>query len=294
MTFGPTIGDVHKMQALPQAVIKLGGSVVTDKGSDQLRVHRLLVADLAQQIGAAKLKRLVLVHGAGSYGHRIVQRTGIDRGLVAEDSLLAWAETQRLQYQLVTEIAEILIQQGLPAIPCQASASALLKDGQLQEMDVQVASAILQSGGVPLFYGVPAVDQLRGVAILSGDQIAPYLAHALGIPVVIHGTDVDGVFAGDPKAPGAKPVELIHPSNWPELQKGVGGSSNVDVTGGMRGKIQSLIDWVHKGVQARIINATVAGQMSAALAGKAVGTLVGPEVAGESTDESMGESTGKS
>jgi isopentenyl phosphate kinase len=261
-------------QPIIDAVIKLGGSVVTDKGSDQLAVRRDVVRRLAGEIATSRIDRLVLVHGAGSFGHRIVKRTGIDSGIAVPGGLAAWAETQRLQYLLAAEVAAIFIEVGIPAIVCQASASASLRLGRLESMDVAVARAILELGGVPQFYGVPAVDVEQGCAILSGDQIAPYLAHGLGLGTVIHGTDVDGVFESDPALGPAAPVPRIDRSNASAVLAALGGSSHVDVTGGMRGKVESLLQWAQHGVTARIVDATRPGRLAQALAGEDVGTLV--------------------
>jgi len=261
-------------QPIIDAVIKLGGSVVTDKGSDQLTVRRDVVKRLADEIASCHIDRLVLVHGAGSFGHRIVKRTRIDSGFAVPGALAAWAETARLQYLLAAEVAEIFIATGIPCIVCQASASAQLRSRQLQSMDVEVARAILELGGVPQFYGVPAVDGVQGIAILSGDQIAPFLAQRLGIGIVIHGTDVDGVFESDPAHGPAAQVRRIHRGNASSLLAALGGSSHVDVTGGMHGKVESLLQWAQHGVTARIVDATRPGRLAQALAGEDVGTLV--------------------
>ncbi|MBN2361215.1 MAG: isopentenyl phosphate kinase family protein [Deltaproteobacteria bacterium] len=261
-------------QPIIDAVIKLGGSVVTDKGSDRLTVRRDVVRRLAEEIGASHLERLVLVHGAGSFGHRIVKRTGIDRGVEMPGALAAWAETQRLQYVLAAEVAEICIGAGIPAIVCQASASARLRRGRLESMEVEVVRAILQQGGVPQLYGVPAVDAEQGCAILSGDQIAPFLAQRLGIGLVIHGTDVDGVFESDPALGPTARVPRIGRGNAAAVLAALGGSAHVDVTGGMRGKVESLLQWAQHGVCARIVDATRPGRLAQALAGEEVGTLV--------------------
>jgi len=75
---------------LRAAIIKLGGSVVTDKGNANLSICKDRLRRLAQEIKKAKLQSLVLVSGAGSYGHRIVAKTGIDKGVFDAKDRLAW------------------------------------------------------------------------------------------------------------------------------------------------------------------------------------------------------------
>lgn len=259
---------------LDAVVVKLGGSVITDKDDDTPRVRAEVLQRLARELAQTRPRRLVLVHGAGSFGHRIAQRTGLHQGLDGPDRLQAWAQTAWLQQVLSAEVCEALLDAELPAVACQASASAVLAGGALQRMDVEVARHIIDAGGVPVFGGVPAVDLRQGCGILSGDQIAPYLALALGIRQVIHGTDVDGVFRGDPKRGAAEHVPHVHRGNWQQVAAGLGGAASVDVTGGMRGKVESLLEWARQGVRARIVDATRPGRLTAALAGEAVGTAV--------------------
>ncbi len=257
------------------AVVKLGGSVVTDKARDELRVAEERVRLLADELAAAPRRPLAIVHGAGSWGHRIVQRTGIHEGLTGPDSLLAMGETQRLQYELDARIAAILLDAGLPVMPVQASASARMEARQLRAMDLDALRGMVDHGLIPLLYGVPAWDTAQGCSILSGDQIAPYVAHGLGAARVVHGTDVDGVFEADPAAePGARPIPAIHRGNWDDVRGRLAGSRSVDVTGGMAGKVAALIDWARRGVEARIVDARTAGRVTAAMAGEPVGTLV--------------------
>jgi len=256
-------------------VVKLGGSLVTDKASDDLRVDVDLVRRLADEILAARERPKVLIHGAGSYGHRIVQRTGIHRGLTDEASLLAMGETQRLQLELNSHLAYLLLEAGLPVMPVQASSSAVMEAGSLYKMDLQAVDLMLAQGLIPLMYGVPAVDAAQGCSILSGDLIAPYVARRLGLARVVHVTDVDGVYDGDPAAnPDATRIDRVDRDNHADVQARLGGSSNVDVTGGMAGKVAALIGLARRGPVSRIVSGRIPGRLTQALDGEDVGTLI--------------------
>lgn len=257
------------------AVVKLGGSLVTHKSSDELRVDQSLVRRLAGEILAATRLPRVIVHGAGSFGHRIVERTGIHRGLRDDTSLLAMGETQRLQHELTSHIAWLLLEAGLPVMPVQASASAVMEAGVLRSMDVRALEMLIAHGMIPLLNGVPAVDAAQGCSILSGDQIAPYVARHLGIPRVIHVTDVDGVYDGDPAANAAATrFDRVDRDNWDRVRARLAGSSSVDVTGGMAGKVENLMTWARQGQASRIVSGRIPGRLTQALDGQPVGTLV--------------------
>ena len=52
------------------------------------------------------------------------------------------------------------------------------------------------------------------------------------------------------------------------------GSSGVDVTGGMRGKLLELLDLADSGIDSIIFNAGKKGQINKALRGEPIGTTV--------------------
>jgi len=260
---------------MTSAVVKLGGSIVTDKRSAELRVREELVSRLGREIVEVGPSPLVIVHGAGSFGHQIVERTGLHEGLGGGATLFDLGETQRLQYDLDSAIARVLLGAGLPVMPCQPSASAVMRSRQLESMDVESIRLMVDRGAVPLLYGVPAMDLDQGCSILSGDQIAPYVASRLGIELIVHATDVDGVFESDPaRDRSARRIDHIHRGNWDAVRERLGGSSAVDVTGGMAGKVGSLMRLAQKGLRSRIVDAREPGRVAAALRGEAVGTLI--------------------
>jgi isopentenyl phosphate kinase len=257
------------------AVVKLGGSIVTEKTAGAPKVRDELVRRLGEEIVRAAPRPLVVVHGAGSYGHQIARRTGLHQGLERGATLFDWGETQRLQYELDSRVAAILLEVGLPVLPVQASATAVMAGGELEAMDLTALHMMLDLGLAPLLYGVPAVDRERGCSILSGDQIAPFLAARLSIDLVVHATDVDGVFDGDPKTePRARRFETIDRAGWEAMHGRLAGSRAVDVTGGMAGKVGAIFRLGRPGLRARIVDATRPGRLAEALEGREVGTLV--------------------
>jgi isopentenyl phosphate kinase len=257
------------------AVIKLGGSVLTDKSRTDLALDEPLVSRLGRELSSLDCRPLVLVHGAGSFGHQIVHRTGIHRGLAGPESLRHFGETQRLVSLLSTQVTELLLEAGLSAMPIQASASAIMAGGRLESMDLQAVELMLAQGLVPVFYGVPAVDREQGCSILSGDVIAATVAVKLGIPLLVHVTRTDGVFDSDPERhPEALRIERIDRENWDQVRPLLAGSSGVDVTGGMAGKVGSLLALAQSGLMSRIVSAHIPGRIASALRGEAVGTLV--------------------
>ncbi len=256
-------------------VLKLGGSVITFKSAGEPRVRWSVLRRLAAEIAAARPERLVVVHGAGGFGHPMVERTGIHRGVRNDADRLAWAETQCWQNVLDVQVAATLCRAGIPAVPCQPSAAAVLRDGRLERMDLWAVEGMVGAGMTPVLFGVPAFDRVRGCAILSGDAIAPFVAARLGFDLVVHATDVDGVYEADPrKVRGARRFRRIDRRSWPSVRGALGRCTTTDVTGGMLGKVVELVAWARRGVRARIVDARNPGRVRGALAGRGAGTLV--------------------
>ncbi|MFH0829954.1 MAG: isopentenyl phosphate kinase [Candidatus Aenigmatarchaeota archaeon] len=256
-------------------ILKIGGSVITDRTSEVPNINHANLSRLATEIAEGMKSenfQLVMVHGVGSYGHQIVKRTGIDKGISNDEQKLGMAQTQMQVSELNVLVCKQLQEAGIPAMPCQASAAAVMNNGRVSEWDVSAVREMLSRGVVPVLYGVPAVDKSMGCSILSGDQIAPYLAKHLKADRIIHGTDVDGIFTGDPKKDkNAKHIPLINAENIEQVKTMLGGSTNVDVSGGMTGKVAEIAG---TGIRTMIVSATVPGRIRAALLGENIGTLI--------------------
>lgn len=256
-------------------VVKLGGSVITMKSSGRPAVRKKVMRRLAAEIASAGVRPMVIVHGAGSFGHTIVKRTGIDREIKGEKGLMDWSEAQLGQNVLNVQVARILLEESVPAFACQPTGMVVMEAGRLRSLDARSLEGLVSAGLVPVLFGVPAFDRRGGCAILSGDVLAPAAAHRLGIGLVVHATDVDGVYEKDPSVDkAARRIDVIDRGNWRKVGTMLGASRSVDVTGGMKGKVEELVRWARKGIRARIVDATAAGRLAEALAGKDVGTLV--------------------
>ncbi len=252
-------------------ILKIGGSIITKKDRDNPSPDLEQMEKVAEEIkeGISNVSGLILVHGAGSYGHPIVKRTGINKGITNKEDRINFAETQRLQNELNSIFTEVLIGKGVPAFPVQPSASAIM-EGKLERMDVEVINGLLDEGLVPVLYGVPAYDRERGCSILSGDEIMPYLARELDAGTVLHGTNVDGIYTSDPNEnPDAELIEKVE--SMEEVRDRVGGSKDTDVTGGMLNKVEEIVDM---GISGRIFNASRPGNIIKALCGEEVGTYI--------------------
>lgn len=255
-------------------LMKIGGSIITERKAEEPTPREEEMKRVAKEISKAysESMKLVLIHGAGSYGHPIVKRTGISKGIYSKEDKVNFAETQRLQNNLNSLFTEKLIKENVPAFPFQASASAIM-NGKLKRMEGELIQNMLRKGIIPVLYGVPAYDEEKGCSILSGDEIMPYLANKMNASLMLHGTDVDGVYTSDPhEDPSASLVEEIN--SFEEAEGYLGGSKHTDVTGGMLNKIEKAFELR---VDTMIFNASKEGNIEKALRGKKMGTCINGE-----------------
>jgi len=252
-------------------VIKIGGSVITNKKSGKPKINSRNLQMVARQLEDFK-DPYILIHGAGSYGHPLAQKSGIDKGIAQPEQLVALAQTQRLQNLLDSIVCDALIKKGIPAFPCQASSHAILENGRLVKMDTAAIEGLLGLNVIPVCYGVPAFDKARGCSILSGDQIAPYLAKKLGAVRIIEAGDVEGIFTVNPKRnKKAVLIDRVTLSNYKEIIVHLNGSLAPDVTGGMKQKYLELLAAAETGIVAQIVHFK---SLKDALAGKHIGTVI--------------------
>ena len=259
----------------PITILKLGGSVITDRKDERPRLRSRRLARIAREISEGwhpGQSSLLIIHGAGSFGHPIVRRTGIDRGVREGSQRIAMGETQRLQSELNAEVVRRMLHAGLPAFPVQPSASAVMEAGRLVSLGTDAIEGFLDAGIVPVLNGVPAYDRVQVCSILSGDQIAGFLYRRLGAERILHGTDVRGVYTSDPSQdPKAGFLPELNLGSEAGLPDGIAGSSATDVTGGMRAKLDGMRT---AGANGQVFDATRKGNVCRALLGEIVGTRV--------------------
>jgi isopentenyl phosphate kinase len=250
-------------------VLKIGGSVITDKNRvstprpDQIR---RIAAEIKDGLGS----KLVLVHGAGSFGHHQAREFGLKSGL-NEKSIRGIMPTHNAVRELNDMIVGGLYDNGVYAAPVHPLSSCVLKDGRIEHICMDVIDSMLAAGIIPVLHGDVVADTARGIDVLSGDQLVVYLAKALHADKVGIGTNVDGVYAKDFKI-----IRAITPSNLNEVRESLAGSGSVDVTGGMHGKIMEMMELANAGIPSCVFNAGRPGNVARFLKGEYIeGTIIG-------------------
>jgi isopentenyl phosphate kinase len=251
-------------------ILKVGGSVITDKGRP-LAIDREAMEAVCGEISRAYVdgvRRIVVIHGGGSYGHYIVSRIRESKGSI---DLHGFSEVAWWMGELNREFVAMLRSMSVPAVSIPTHAIFHEEAGRFVGY-IDLVRYMVYRDLVPVLYGDAVISKEGGFSILSGDIIAWILARELGSKKVLFATNVDGVFNRDPSAPGAILLRELRVSRD---MVDLGGSSGYDVTGGMRRKIMEGIDAMRMGVRAIIFNGRRRGNLYKALTGSEdVGTVV--------------------
>ena len=212
-------------------VLKLGGSVVTVKDrpetvdEDALAAAAAAVADTDASV--------VVVHGGGSFGHHHADEYGVSTTAGTRDPVGALAIHEAM-VDLNSAVVDALQDAGVAALPVQPlSGASRDEDGELSLASGPVA-ALLDEGFTPVVHGDVIAHAREGVTVLSGDEIVVELAPAVDADRVGLCSTVPGVLdeSGDV-------VDRI--DAFADVAAAVGESEATDVTGGMAGKVQSLL-----------------------------------------------------
>jgi len=231
-------------------LLKIGGSVLTNKArASTMRKDYLRM--VARQIADAKRSNLVLVHGAGSFGHPQAA-TYLSKGL----SVSGLWKTHRAVSSLNTRFINELHSQSVPALPIHPLDSVVLDAGRIAHFDTTALDLMLENNIIPVLHGDIVMDSADGFNILSGDQIIGFLAQRMRPEKIGIGTDVDGIMYKGEK------IGHLNASEFEKYRKEIVGSSVVDVTGGMLRKVSELVDIAKSGIQSEIFNATRDGNVA--------------------------------
>ena len=225
-------------------ILKLGGSVITDKSTD-CAVNRARLATVAGAIAGVRTGGLLMIHGAGSCGHPEAKRYHLDQGASAGNTDGIFV-THRAVSGLNDAVVAALRKKGVAAVGVHPLHTGIADNGRLVGFECRHLEKMLMLGMVPVIHGDVVMDLSKGACIVSGDQLARYLAVALRINRVGLATDVPGVLDGGVVVPA------ITRKTVPALQ--IGSSRHTDVTGGMRGKIDELLILADAGIRSDIFH----------------------------------------
>ena len=266
--------------ARPLVLVKLGGSLITDKARPRVARHaviRRLARELAAIARNPRAPRLVVGHGSGSFGHVAAARGGLIAGANATRSLDAIARTQRAAADLHRIVVAALADAGARPFSFAPSSFLIAAGGRVTGSFAEPILEALDLGLLPVVYGDVVLDARRGAVIVSTEELFQVLVEEAArrrrpVSRAVWLGVTDGVRDRD-----GRTIARLSAAEARRTARRVTGASGVDVTGGMALRLRAAGALAKAGVASAIVDGRKAGTIAPAIAGRETGgTRVDP------------------
>ncbi|HVS12535.1 MAG TPA: isopentenyl phosphate kinase [Thermoanaerobaculia bacterium] len=264
-------------------LVKLGGSLITDKRVRE-SVRPEILARLARELvdcrEAWSAGGLVVGHGSGSFGHFAAAGsplaesrrapTAVDR----EALRAATARTHDAAARLHRHVVGALLDAGVGPYSLSPSGWLTAAAGEVASVHLEPIEGALRLGLVPVVHGDVVVDLQAGAVIASTELVFEALCRGLGARgrrprLAIWLGETDGILDRS----GAR-VERVTAASLEAVRAATAGSRGVDVTGGMRLRLETAWRLACAGVPSRIVDGRIEGSLTRVLGGDCGGTRV--------------------
>ena len=270
--------------------LKLGGSLITDKTQPYTPLLDMM-DDLALQVAttlqAQPNLRLVIGHGAGSFGHVAASeyktRDGYprpsplahrERDQNEENYWEGFAEVWYQASSLNRYVMKALHKANVRALSLPPSSSVIASEGKVSVWETTPIRMALSSRMVPVIFGDVVFDEIRGGTILSTEDLFMHLARALSPERILLAGLESAVWQDFPAR--TKKLEKITPGTFDQISAGIGKSEGADVTGGMESKVKQMLELIENNheLTIQIFSGTEPGNIVRALTGETLGTVI--------------------
>lgn len=237
----------------PLYVVKLGGSITTIKnGNYELNYEN--VKNIAEILSKSKLfsnSKIILIFGGGSFGNVAPTQYNILSKSDKDNYLVNISKMTTVMFSMLTDIANIFIEYGIPVYPFQCSAIVRQKINLKYEISIESILLALQQNYIPIISGDLVFKQDNNFTIFSSDNIPFLISEVFPVKHVLYYTDVDGLYSN---IIDKKVIPLITLGDFKSIQKIAGPSSNQDVTGGMAHKVIQIENLLKNNVTSEILS----------------------------------------
>lgn len=207
-------------------IVKFGGSALTNKNNfESLRDATLSsVSDQIKKL-LAENNLIILIHGAGSFGHFTAKSYHLSNGGYESSWLEGVSITRRSVTRLNGMVLDSLLSTSIPAVSVELFPTLVVHDKNSDELHqpgaITFALKLLQHGFLPVLHGDVVLSDSNRCRIYSGDKIMKWLCNSFhsknkgdsnegfNIKAAVFLTDVAGVFSHPPDHPSAVLIEQI-------------------------------------------------------------------------------------
>lgn len=246
-------------------IVKLGGSLITDKGrlaSLRADVLRRLCGEISEALGLMP-EALLVAHGSGSFGHAAAEVHGLSAG--ARATTAGIAETQAQARRLHELVLAALREAGVECFSFVPGSAMVMDEAVEVSLHAEPLRLALELGLVPVSFGDVVLDRSRGASICSTEVLLSAVVASLSqqpfrVRRILWLGDTDGVY----DEAGETIPEISRESSAAVLAR-VGEAAGTDVTGGMRLRIETGLRLAVEGVTSHLVNGLETGLLRRAL-----------------------------
>ncbi|AAT43082.1 isopentenyl phosphate kinase [Picrophilus oshimae] len=219
-------------------IVKLGGSVITDKS-----YYRKFRSGAVKKISKvlSDFNDIIIVHGGGSFGHIKAKEYGLP-GKISVKTLSGMNVVHNDMLELNVKVSRILNENGIFNISIPIP--AISRNGRI---DYTSFIEYIKAGITPVSFGDIYVKN-GTIGIYSGDNIVYDLSFIYKPDTVVFMSNVDGIFDKNPEI--YKDARLLRN---PDIELNFESKYN-DVTGGMKSKLDIMKRIARLGVKVYLIN----------------------------------------
>ena len=242
-------------------IIKIGGSAVTIK-SEPLKAREDVIKRIGEELKPAYPK-MILTHGTGSFGHPLVLKQKLHVVIEGLEKMIGISNVKYWVNELTQMILRSLVNAGIPSFPFFPSSFIIMENDTIKDIFLEPIERFLSFGVIPLIPADGPFDRVKKMPrIASGDYLSYYLAKHFKASEVIFTLDVDGLlYKGEL-------LEHVSKNELEDLIEKV--ETEVDATGGMRGKLTWVLRILNEGIPVSFVNLTVPNRLKKYLEGEKV------------------------
>jgi len=246
-------------------IVKLGGSVITNKAK-QCCFKQEIMNNLSKEIKKAD-QQLILVHGAGSFGHVLAKQYRLNEGYKTDDQLQGFSLTHAMVQQLNSLVLKSLHDHDIEAVAVSPHSILKLDSHKPASTNYAIFKEYLDCGFTPVAFGDVVLDKKIRFSICSGDLLVQMLAEQFKPEKVIFVIDENGLYTSNPKQdPKATLIDSMTSNELDALSTTI--DEHADVTGGMKGKIDTIKHIARLGVDTVLLNGNKPNRLYNILVGK--------------------------
>jgi len=140
-------------------IIKIGGGLIAPKDKDRV-IDTKTLSEICKALSKSD-EKMVIIHGAGSFGHTLAKEYKIHEGFLGEEQIPGLLEIRSDMERLNSNVVSELNKAGINAISMQSSAIFVCSEGRIVSANTEPIRGCLELGVTPVLYGDVVFDRAK-------------------------------------------------------------------------------------------------------------------------------------